>query len=67
MNPSKSRKVAAAVAAVLQYAAEVEALPAAPAAAAAGPVSPPSPWGGAGRQEAMLLRTFWQRRLTKSW
>lgn len=66
------KKVAAAVAAVLQYVAEAEAALVAPAAAspdrscAVAPAMPPL-WGWAGRQEAMHDRATWQRRLAKSW
>ncbi|MHB8762781.1 MAG: hypothetical protein ACYDA8_00335 [Deferrisomatales bacterium] len=69
----RAKKMAAAVAAVLQYAAEQEALVGAVAspalgAPAAGPVAGPAPfWGLAGRQDAMLYRSLWQRRLSRSW
>ncbi len=70
MGTTRSKQVAAAVAAVLQYAAEVE------AAASVSPAAPPPPaparpgpalWGSAGRQDAMMLRSLWQRRITRSW
>lgn len=67
------KKLAAAVAAVLQYAAEAEAAVAAPGAVAvaaaqvAGPAGLPPLWGWAGRQEAMHDRLAWQRRVLKSW
>lgn len=70
MDTSRSKRVAAAIAAVLQYAAEVEAA-VAPASAVSAAPPPPSPapplWGLAGRQDAMLLRNLWQRRLSRSW
>lgn len=62
------RKVAAAVTAVLQYIAEHEAVAAAPVALPAPPTPPKTlAWGMAGRQESMLFRSLWQRRLTKTW
>jgi hypothetical protein len=70
MESIRAKKVAAAVVAVLQYAAENElAAPPAPEEippkllAQAAPVA----WGLSGRQEAMEFRVLWQRRLAKSW
>ncbi len=65
-----ARKVAAAVTAVLQYIAEREAVGPVVESVSAPPLSPPCPaaaWGMTGRQDAMLFRTLWQRRLTKTW
>ncbi|MBE0618785.1 MAG: hypothetical protein IH608_12820 [Proteobacteria bacterium] len=68
MGAHPAKKVAAAVAAVLQYLTDVEA---APMPVAAAPTAPPptvlTPWGLAGRQESMALRDLWQRRIPKSW
>jgi hypothetical protein len=72
------RKVAAAMATVLQHAAEAEGavLPQVAAAAATPERAPGTPvavrspaalWGVAGRQDAMLDRTLWQRRISKTW
>ena len=71
MDSRQKKKVTAAVAAVLQYLAEAEGAIAQPAVAEA-PRLPAGPgplplWGLAGRQDAMLLRNLWQRRLAKSW
>ncbi len=69
METTRSKQVAAAVAAVLQYAAEVEAV--ASTSPASPPPAPPRPgptlWGSAGRQDAMMLRSLWQRRIARSW
>lgn len=70
MSRHPAKKVAAAVAAVLQFLAESEAVSAvAPAAAPAalGPAPLPAGWGLAGRQESMALRDLWQRRIPRSW
>jgi hypothetical protein len=75
MVPVHPKKVAAAVAAVLQCAAEAEAAlsalsPAAslsPRSLSAGPFALPPLWGWAGRQDAMRDRILWQRRMSKSW
>ena len=71
MESARAKKVAASVTAVLQYAAEWEAAAAppvaTPATAACHPPPSSAPWGLAGRQDVMLLRALWQRRLTKSW
>jgi hypothetical protein len=69
MSKHSTKKVAAAVAAVLQFLAESEAVPAVAPAATAAPAPAPTPagWGLAGRQEAMALRDLWQRRIPKSW
>ncbi len=70
METNRRRKLAAALAAVAQYRAEVEesCLQQAPSPTPAVPVVPtPSAWAGAGRQHGMLMRDFWQRRLAKSW
>ena len=59
-----SKKVVAAMAAVMQFIHEEEAVAAQAAAPApAAPAPPFSPWSVAGRQDAMLFRTLWQRRL----
>jgi len=69
MKSIRAKKVAAAVAAVVQCVAEAGV----PAPAAAEEPAPgthqPSPavWGLAGRQESMGYRSLWQRRLAKSW
>ena len=63
MQSSSSRKLAAAVSAVMQFIQEEEALTVQAVAAPTPPVQPFSPWGVAGRQDAMLFRTLWQRRL----
>ena len=70
MEMTRRRKLAAALAAVAQYRAEVEesCLPQPPTPCPVGPAVPlPSAWAGAGRQHGMLMRDFWQRRLAKSW
>lgn len=69
MDTTGRRKLAAALAAVSQYRAEVEEfLPLeAPPPAAARPIPPPASWATSGRQHGMLLRDFWQRRVNKSW
>ncbi len=69
MESLRTKKVAAAVAAVLQYTAESESPGHAVAETLAAPASPPAPgsWGLVGRQEAMGFRILWQRRLSKSW
>lgn len=58
----RSKKVVAAVSAVMQFIQEEQSLA---VEAAATPAALPafSPWGLAGRQDAMLFRTLWQRRL----
>ncbi|MDF1555685.1 MAG: hypothetical protein P1P84_21610 [Deferrisomatales bacterium] len=62
MQSMRSKKIAAAIAAVMQFIQE-EVPPAAQPLAPA-PCAPSfSPWGAAGRQDAMLFRTLWQRRL----
>jgi hypothetical protein len=71
VRPVQAKKVAAAVAAVLQCAAEDEvaaalAAPSTLAKGAATALRPGAAWGLAGRQDAMLFRTMWQRRLAKS-
>lgn len=69
----RAKKMAAAVAAVLQYAAEQQAVAGGAVAPVPGPDAPaavagPAPyWGLAGRQDAMLYRSLWQRRLSRSW
>lgn len=69
MKSIRAKKVAAAVAAVVQC--ETEAgVPVPTAAEEPAPSIPqPSPavWGLAGRQESMGYRFLWQRRLAKSW
>jgi len=69
MSTGNTRKLVAAIAAVMQFIQEEEAL-AAPAVAITPPVPPEapafSPWRQAGRQDAMLFRTLWQRRLGRS-
>ncbi len=69
MDTTRRRKLTAAIAAVMQYRAEVEeACPQAPPPCPVAPAVPtPSAWAGAGRQHGMLMRDFWQRRLAKSW
>jgi hypothetical protein len=70
MESVQAKKVAAAVAAVLQYAAESEAVEVLPAAAAGVIHETPrsaAVWGLAGRQDLMLFRALCQRRLAKSW
>lgn len=70
MSKHPAKKVAAAVAAVLQFLAESEAVCAVtPAAAPAAPGPAPlwAGWGLAGRQESMTLRDLWQRRIPRSW
>lgn len=70
MEPRRKKKVTAAIVAVLQHLAEAEETSPQPAVAAPGlPVGlrPMPLWGLAGRQDAMLLRSLWQRRLAKSW
>ncbi len=66
MSVPKAKKVAAALAAVVQHISEMEAAEAA-AAQPTAPLPPVPAWGLAGRQDAMLLRNLWQRRLAKSW
>ena len=63
MQPESTKKLVAAVSAVMQYIQEEEALAGLAAAAAPAPVPVFSPWSVAGRQDAMLFRTLWQRRL----
>ena len=59
---ASSRKVVAAISAVMQFIQEEEAVAA--QATAPAPAAPTfSPWSVAGRQDAMLFRTLWQRRL----
>jgi hypothetical protein len=60
MQPS-SKKMVAAISAVMQFIQEEA--PALPVAAAPPPVPVFSPWRVAGRQDAMMFRTLWQRRL----
>lgn len=61
-----TKKVAAAIAAVLQHVAEVETPSAKPVGTTAAPTLPtPGVWGLAGRQDAMLFRSFWQQRLPR--
>ncbi|MBI5018148.1 MAG: hypothetical protein HZB55_22005 [Deltaproteobacteria bacterium] len=73
MGSVHPKKVAAAMAAVLQCIAETEAvLPSSAGAASSrqGPGLPcalPPLWGWAGRQDAMRDRVLLQRRLSKSW
>ena len=62
MQPSSTQKIVAAISAVMQFIQEEE-TPAVQVAAAPTPVPSFSPWGVAGRQDAMLFRTLWQRRL----
>ena len=59
---TSSKKIAAAISAVMQFLQEEEA-PLVQAVAPATPVPSFSPWGVAGRQDSMLFRTLWQRRL----
>ncbi|TFH62135.1 MAG: hypothetical protein E4G90_09400 [Gemmatimonadales bacterium] len=61
---ASSKKIVAAISAVMQFIQE-EQCPRAEAAAAPAPAALPafSSWGLAGRQDAMLFRTLWQRRL----
>ncbi len=59
---SSSKKIAAAISAVMQFLQEEE-VPVAQTAAAPIRVPSFSPWGVAGRQDSMLFRTLWQRRL----
>ncbi|MDW7709294.1 MAG: hypothetical protein SCH98_02375 [Deferrisomatales bacterium] len=68
MGSHPAVKVAAAMAAVLQYLAEAQPETAVPPGRPA-PTTPPgfASWGLAGRQESMALRDLWQRRLTRSW
>ncbi|RMG97030.1 MAG: hypothetical protein D6708_01830, partial [Candidatus Dadabacteria bacterium] len=69
MDPIRAKKIAAAVAGVLEYLAEAQAAAApapelaAPAAPAPGPA--PSAWALAGRHDTMLFRTLWQRRVAR--
>ncbi len=68
MGTHPAKKIAAAVAAVVQYLAEAEPIAAAPLASPAPvPAAVAAPWGMAGRQESMALRDLWQRRIPKSW
>ena len=59
---SSTQKIAAAISAVMQFIQEEEA-PAVQVAPTPTPVPSFSPWGVAGRQDAMLFRSLWQRRL----
>jgi len=68
MDTHPAKKIAAAMAAVIQYLAEAQidaAVPAGRPPTAA--VASASPWGAAGRQESMMLRDLWQRRIPRSW
>ena len=62
MQPN-GKKIVAAISAVMQFIQEEEALAVQAVAAPTPPVQQFSPWGVAGRQDAMLFRTLWQRRL----
>lgn len=69
MSRHPAKKLAAAVAAVLQLLSEAEAPQASvplAAPAAPGPAPGPAGWGLAGRQESMALRDLWQRRIPGS-
>lgn len=72
MGSVHPKKVAAAIAAVLQHVAETEAAfacasPLPPRAAAGPPVGLPPLWAWSGRQDAMHDRVALQRRVSKSW
>ena len=58
---SSTQKIAAAISAVMQFIQEEA--PAVQVAPTPTPVPSFSPWGVAGRQDAMLFRSLWQRRL----
>ena len=59
---SSNKKIAAAISAVMQFLQEEESrLVQVVAASTHAPSF--SPWGVAGRQDAMLFRSLWQRRL----
>ncbi len=65
MDPIRRRKVAAAIAAVIAHLAEAPQQVEAPAPPPE-PLPPtPSPWAFAGRHDAMLLRSLWQRRVAR--
>lgn len=67
-DPQRAKKIVAAVTAVMHHLAEEAALAAAREAATL-PAAPPAVpvWAVAGRQDAMLYRSLWQRRIAKSW
>lgn len=66
MDRAKKKKLAASIAAILHYESEFVS---APVEAENPPVAQLAPafWGVAGRQDQMSMRSFWQRRLVKSW
>jgi len=67
MGTHSAKKIAAAVAAVVQYLAEAEIAVPTPLTEGPSPAPFSGPWGMAGRQESMALRDLWQRRIPKSW
>jgi hypothetical protein len=68
MGTQSAKKLAAAVAAVIQYLSEAQAAaPVQPVGPLPAPAPVATPWGLAGRQESMTLRDIWQRRIPKSW
>ncbi len=69
MDRTRQRKLAAAIAAVIAHLA-AETPQAATPAEAPPPAQPPpghSPWALTGRHDTMLLRSLWQRRLSRTW
>ncbi len=70
MDRTRRRKLAAAIAAVIAHLAAEAPHAAAPAEGPPPPQPPPpgpSPWALTGRHDAMLLRSLWQRRLSRTW
>ncbi|GAB4260930.1 hypothetical protein [Deferrisoma sp.] len=70
MDPIRAKKIAAAVAGVMEFLAEAQAAAAAAAPDSAVPAAPapgpaPSAWALAGRHDTMLFRTLWQRRVAR--
>lgn len=67
MATQPAKKVAAAVAAVLQHLSETEIAHDLPVVRPAPrPAAGPAPWGLTGRQESMSFRDLWQRRIPRS-
>ena len=69
MDRTRRRKLAAAIAAVIAHLAAEAPRAAAPAQGPPPSQLPPgpSPWALTGRHDAMLLRSLWQRRLSRTW
>ncbi len=69
MDRTRRKKLVAAIAAVMAHLVAEAPQAAAPAAGPppAQPPSGPSPWALTGRHDAMLLRSLWQRRLSRTW